>query len=1842
MKRIISLLLTIFITVAASYPGHVFAQEKEAKIVFSPTDGPSGEISYTSPLKVSFSDTVDPSTVNADTVKLYKDGFDVEIQRSDLEVSGADIMVNCQKSPYCTYILEIRNGILSKSGNKFGEDVLYKFETCVNEYELKLTSSNFLSAVYLPSDPDHTGNRKSSSGGSGWLPYLYAGGTYRHYYCIIDISSLEGKNITQVTYKPFMNGSVNASLYEIDGDFTPGTTPYSQLPQYGDVFATISEAAGNGKYVDIDITSQVKKLLSEGKTRLKFMLKQNVGNQSSIANESSQWSDGSWGPGVVVKYTGEDFYGVKNTVPKALERSFSPDQCIEIYLGSAVQSVEASNLNLQKEHSGETVDLSESDFTYDEESNIITITPPMPLSPTTVYSLCISGLESSDSTICETKKILFRTDGDESDYNPVYSNESGTSFADVSISSDYSGKLCVSGKLFDCAESVVNLIIAKSDSDTENPVFSATSVTNKNGYYSFEVQLTDGGEYRAYVSSPYYLGKALISDVFTCYSAAEYAHVWSCLSSGDAQIIKGVIDTAYDMFEIFENKEEIFERNDYVSNLLADEPEFGDYTAENISAARDAIYDAYLISGFSHEKDVDILIDAFEKYASECAIDKIDNYSFYSNMNDEYKRMTVSDFADQIKNTTSSFEEICETFSKSIQTVRLQAIFDKIKEASNYAQVSEIIKDESNSELLELSQKDIDKFKKNEKNAAKALAGQDFKDIDDFKKAFNKSIDTEDKRTTGGGGGSSTIKGTPNVSITAQTPPSDSQQQGNTQTSSPDTYADNIYSFDDISDYDWAKKEIEFLYRMGVIDGIAQRRYAPAENLSREQFVKLITEAFEFEMTDSPASFDDVSPDDWFYAYVSSAEALGITRGNGQSFGRGQSITREDLCVMTVRALNAAGYKTEECELNFTDGASVSQYAKSAVAYLSKEGIIKGMPDGTFMPHSKTTRAEAAVIMYRLSEYIKNFSATIWTAPLTALDTVEAPTEAKILSDIKSKLNPKNISHPYIHGTRAKLEEIKTNLISGDEDTKRLYALVKESADELLDTSVITHNNAVSQQHTSVEGRILALMTTYFVEGDQKYLNRAMEEFTHLQKITKWTADAQLDNTQTAAAIAICYDWLYDYLSDEQKSWAISSIKEKCVDIAYEYYKDPSKLSSLRAENDNMNIWCWRGSYNHCVYNNSNLAIAALALAPDYPEYCAFVLYNNMYNIQPYFELVGSEGGHEEPVGYYGYTTGKAMNMLSAIQSALGTMYDYDRYSGFRTTAYYPLYMYGVGPFAFGDCSPAASEFNSNFLYFAAKHSKNAELLSLINDRLTSSNSAKVLLWYDKGELNNIEEGLTLSLDKKLSPVSMKQNVAVFRNSWNKETGFYAAMYTGNGNANGHSDPVSGAFGIDAFGERFITPMGLGNYDYPDYWDNSQSGGRWNWYEKRPEGNNCLVINPSTAVGQDVDTTAVFDDFASGEGAAYAVTDLTKVYDGYAASYKRGIKIHDNRSKIVIQDEALMAEPSEIFWSVNTPGQIEILDSSTALITLNGKKLALKVWANVDFELGQMAAERLPTSPQNPEQRVLRAYRKIYIKANNVTELNLMAEFIPVSTEAEIPEQISDFVAIDNWTADEALVPKPVLTDIQIDGQSIDGFNGDVYNYNIKYDSIPTQLPTVVAKADNNTETVVTYPEGDVKKAVIEVKSSGRTSYYEILFTLKPKEIDINSLTKYDFSAITATDNDGNIPENVGDNDMSTRWSASGEGQKPCLDIDLGSAKNIKAIGIAFYEGAKRQSYFEIYTSDDGQSWTKQIVLGESSGKSSEFEYFELNAKARYVRYEGQQNSLNHWNSVTEIQLYGE
>ncbi|WP_127127736.1 DUF7594 domain-containing protein [Pseudoflavitalea rhizosphaerae] len=119
---------------------------------------------------------------------------------------------------------------------------------------------------------------------------------------------------------------------------------------------------------------------------------------------------------------------------------------------------------------------------------------------------------------------------------------------------------------------------------------------------------------------------------------------------------------------------------------------------------------------------------------------------------------------------------------------------------------------------------------------------------------------------------------------------------------------------------------------------------------------------------------------------------------------------------------------------------------------------------------------------------------------------------------------------------------------------------------------------------------------------------------------------------------------------------------------------------------------------------------------------------------------------------------------------------------------------------------------------------------------------------------------------------------------------------------------------------------------------------------------------------------------------------------------------------------------------------------------------------------------------------------------------------------------------------------------------------------------------------------------------------------------------------------VSASSDDGNVPANVLDNDLNTRWSASGDGQ--WIQFCLGDTVAVTGVRIAFFNGDARASLFDIQASNNGSSWTNVATGLQSSGTTTALETFSFSqVQTKYVRILGHGNTVNAWNSYTEVEI---
>jgi beta-glucosidase len=151
---------------------------------------------------------------------------------------------------------------------------------------------------------------------------------------------------------------------------------------------------------------------------------------------------------------------------------------------------------------------------------------------------------------------------------------------------------------------------------------------------------------------------------------------------------------------------------------------------------------------------------------------------------------------------------------------------------------------------------------------------------------------------------------------------------------------------------------------------VAERLFNPASPVTRGDFTLMFVRAFELtaNFTDN---FADVPPEKYYYEAIGVARALGVAEGYSETeFRPDANISRQEMMTLLYRAMRVIGRPFAEGAAAdtaaFSDSGDVAAYATDAVRALVKADVVRGDANGKLNPLGFATRAETAVILYRL------------------------------------------------------------------------------------------------------------------------------------------------------------------------------------------------------------------------------------------------------------------------------------------------------------------------------------------------------------------------------------------------------------------------------------------------------------------------------------------------------------------------------------------------------------------------------------------------------------------------------------------------------------------------------------------------------------------------------------------------------------------------------------------------------------------------------------------------------------------------------------------------------------
>lgn len=195
----------------------------------------------------------------------------------------------------------------------------------------------------------------------------------------------------------------------------------------------------------------------------------------------------------------------------------------------------------------------------------------------------------------------------------------------------------------------------------------------------------------------------------------------------------------------------------------------------------------------------------------------------------------------------------------------------------------------------------------------------------------------------------------------------------------PTALAEKADDFTDVSRSDWYYQFVDYVTSKGYFNGVADKTFAPAENMTRAMFVTVLSRFHGAKGDSRQSAFVDVAPGEWYTAAINWAAANRIVDGVGNGkFAPNDPITRAQMCTMIERYLDLyrKAWKVTLPETGsvsvMVDESAIPAYALAAVKQCQRHGLVNGFEDGTFRPNDLSTRAQVAAVIYRMSHLVQN------------------------------------------------------------------------------------------------------------------------------------------------------------------------------------------------------------------------------------------------------------------------------------------------------------------------------------------------------------------------------------------------------------------------------------------------------------------------------------------------------------------------------------------------------------------------------------------------------------------------------------------------------------------------------------------------------------------------------------------------------------------------------------------------------------------------------------------------------------------------------------------------------
>jgi hypothetical protein len=216
--------------------------------------------------------------------------------------------------------------------------------------------------------------------------------------------------------------------------------------------------------------------------------------------------------------------------------------------------------------------------------------------------------------------------------------------------------------------------------------------------------------------------------------------------------------------------------------------------------------------------------------------------------------------------------------------------------------------------------------------------------------------------------------------------------------------------------------------------------------------------------------------------------------------------------------------------------------------------------------------------------------------------------------------------------------------------------------------------------------RISFLCYAWRMTGDVRYAVRAETEMLAMAAFSDWNPSHFLDVGEMTLAMAIGYDWLYNYLGSTSRTSIATAIKVKGIE----------ETTGIKA-----NQWWMTGDNNWNQVCNAGISAGVAAVYDENPAYYQPLIDRAVTSVKIPMGVYKYNGAYPEGMGYWDYGTTFNILFIDLLQRMWGTDRDLMSMEGFLSTVNFVTHMQGTGtkqmsggtlksvnpqPFNFADC----------------------------------------------------------------------------------------------------------------------------------------------------------------------------------------------------------------------------------------------------------------------------------------------------------------------------------------------------------------------------------------------------------------------------------------------------------------------------------------------------------------------------------------------------------------------------